>query len=190
MLSGFEKGNIWLDNIDSPPLSVLFPTVLSKAWLTKSLYNELWVYIYSKGWGDPWHSPLWQFIYPHDSSSTLWLLHPTIDTWTSTWQGVTLQCTCVHVRQNGLSKPCKISLTLGLLWWDQLFDMLVMVKVVSWCQAWSSVMVCTRSMVTSCWSKLLPPLHLGALVWILHPTSLLACTWSSWVRMNRQHTDA
>ena len=32
------------------------------------------------------------------------------------------------MRQNGLSKPCKTSLTLGLLWWDQLFDILVMVE--------------------------------------------------------------
>ena len=63
--------------------------LLSKAWLTKILYNELWGTIYSKGWGGPWHSPLWLFIYPHDSSSTLWLLHPTIDAWTSTWQDVT-----------------------------------------------------------------------------------------------------
>ena len=28
-----------------------------------------------------------------------------------------------------------------------------------WCQSWSSVMVCMRSMVTSCWSEILPPLH-------------------------------
>ncbi len=102
--------------------------VVSETWLTKNLYNELWGTIYSKGWGDPWHSPLRLFIYPRDSSTTLWLLHSTINTWTSTWQDVTSQCTCAHVRQNGLSKPYKTSLTLGLLWWDQLFDMLVMVE--------------------------------------------------------------
>ena len=56
-------------------VQALSKIVLSEAWLTKSLYNELWRTIYSKGWGDPWHSPLWQFNYPHDSSPTLWLLH-------------------------------------------------------------------------------------------------------------------
>ena len=62
---------------------------LSEAWPSKSFYNELWGTIYSKEWGGAWHSPLWHFIYPHHSSSTLWLLHPTIDTWTSTWQDIT-----------------------------------------------------------------------------------------------------
>ena len=33
-----------------------------------------------------------------------------------------------HVRQNGLSKPSKTSLTLKPLWWDQLYDILVMVE--------------------------------------------------------------
>jgi len=51
-------------------------TVLVESWLKKILYNELWGTIYSKGLGDTWHSPLWPFNYPHDSSSTLWLLHP------------------------------------------------------------------------------------------------------------------
>ena len=78
---------------------------------------------------------------------------------TYTWHDSTLQYTCTHVRQHGLSKPCKTSLTLGLLWWDQLFDMLVMVKLVSWCQAWSYVMVCMHIMVTSCWSECLPLLQ-------------------------------
>jgi len=36
-------------------------------------------------------------------------------------------CTCTHVRKNGLSKPWKTSLTLRPLWWDQLFDILMMV---------------------------------------------------------------
>ena len=62
-------------------VQALSKIVLSETWLTKILYNELWGTIYSKGWGDPWHSPLWQFNYPHDSSPTLRLLHPTIDTW-------------------------------------------------------------------------------------------------------------
>jgi len=79
---------------------------------------------------------------------------------TYTWHDSTLQCTCTHVRQHGFSKPCKTSLTLGALWWYQLFDMLVMAKLVSWCQAWSFVMVCMHLMVTSCWRKLLPPLQL------------------------------
>ena len=29
----------------------------------------------------------------------------------------------------------------------------------------------------------------GALVWLLHPTCMLTCAWSSWVWMNRQHID-
>ena len=70
-------------------IQALSNIVLSEAWLKKSLYNELWGSIYRKRWGDPWHSPLWLFIYPHDSSSTLWLLHPNIKTWTSTWQDIT-----------------------------------------------------------------------------------------------------
>ena len=53
--------------------------VLSEAWLTESPYNELCVSIYSKEWGDPSHPPLSPFNYPHDSSPTLSLLHPTID---------------------------------------------------------------------------------------------------------------
>ena len=76
-----------------------------------------WVmrFYYSKWWGHPWHSPLWHFIYTHDSSSTLWLLHQTIETWTSSSHDVTLQCTCAHVRQIGLIKPWKKSLAVGVL---------------------------------------------------------------------------
>lgn len=62
-------------------VQAFFKIVLVEAWMAKIPYNELWGTIYSKGWGDPWHYPLWQFNYPHDSSRTLWLLHPTIDTW-------------------------------------------------------------------------------------------------------------
>ena len=72
---------------------------------------------------------------------------------TYTWHDSRLQCTYTHVRQHGLRNPCKTSLTLSSLWWDQLFDMLVMVKVVSLCQAWSSMMVCMCVMVTSCWRE-------------------------------------
>ena len=56
-------------------VQAFFKIVLVEAWLTKSLYNELWGTIYSKGRGDPCHSPLWPFNYPHDSSPTVWLLH-------------------------------------------------------------------------------------------------------------------
>jgi len=79
-------------------VQALSKILLLEAWLTKSLYNELWGTIYSKVLGDPWHSPLWPLIYPHDSSTTLWLLHSTIDTWTSTWQDVTYN---LHMH------PCK-----------------------------------------------------------------------------------
>ena len=62
-------------------VQVLSKIVLSEDWLTKGLYNELWGTMYRKGWGDPWHSPLWPFNYPHDSSPSLWPLHLTMDTW-------------------------------------------------------------------------------------------------------------
>ena len=62
-------------------VQALSKIVLLEDWLTKSLYNELWGTIYSKGWGDPRHSPFWQFNYPPNSSPTLRLLHLTIDTW-------------------------------------------------------------------------------------------------------------
>jgi len=29
-----------------------------------------------------------------------------------------------------------------------------------------------------------------ALVWLLHPTRLLTCAWSSWVWLNQKHIDA
>lgn len=140
-------------------VQAFFKIVLVEAWLTKSLYNELWGTIYCKGWGNPWHSPFvavqlpsWLFTYSMTVTSNHWHLN-------YTWHDSTLQCTCTHVRKHGLSKPCKTSMALGSLWWDQLFDMLVMVNVVSWCQAWSSMMVCMHLMVTSYWSELLPPLQ-------------------------------
>ena len=133
--------------------------LLSEAWLTKNLYNELWGTIYSKGWGDPWHSPLWQFKYPHDSSPTLWLLHPTIDIW------LTLDMT-QHYKAHVLMWDNMAWASLARHHWHSVrcdetnsFDMFVMVKVVSWWQAWSSVMVCMHLMVTSCWSELLHSLQ-------------------------------
>ena len=83
-------------------------------------------YINNKGWGDPWHSPLWLFTYPHNSSTTLWLLHSTIELGLPLCKMLHTIYTCTHVRQNGLRKPCK-TLRLRQLREDQLFDILMMV---------------------------------------------------------------
>lgn len=165
-------------------VQVFFKIVLVVGWLTKSLYNELWGTIYNKGWGDPWHSPLWQFNYPHDCSTTLMTVHLPYDYYIQllrldlhlTWLNITMHmysCETIWLDQD-------ITDTWSAAW-DQLFDMLVMVKVVSRCQAWSSVMMCMHLMVTSRWSKLLPPLQ--PVHWFnpFHPTCLLTCTWSSWI---------
>lgn len=76
-----------------------------------------------------------------------------------------------HARQCWHSDRCGETNSLTCLWWS---------KVMSWCQAWLSVMLSVHSMVTSCWSELLPSLHSGALIWLLCPTCLIACAWSSW----------
>ncbi len=72
-----------------------------------------------------------------------------------------------HARHHWHSDCCGETNYFTCLWWS---------KAMSWCQAWLSM----RSMVTSCWSELLPLLHPGALIWILCPTRLIACTWMSW----------
>ena len=48
---------------------------LAKSLVPKSLFYVLRGPIYNKGWGDPWHSFLWLFDYPHDSSTSLQVTH-------------------------------------------------------------------------------------------------------------------
>ena len=55
-----------LHNTPKPSLSLS----LAKSLAPKSLFYELWGSIYKKGWGDPQHSPLWLFDFPHDSSTS------------------------------------------------------------------------------------------------------------------------
>ena len=165
--------------------------LLLEAWLTKIPYNELWDSIYSKVWGDPWHSPFWLFIYPHESSPTTWLLHPNINTWTFTVPDITLQCTCTHVGWNRLKQAMQdITKTQTYVGWPTLrrphggwpWRTDAKLSGLWWCpstQWWHPVE-----------SELLPPLHLGTLIWLLYPTRSIACTWSSRVRPNRQHTNA
>ena len=43
---------------------------LAKSLAPKTLFYELWGSIYNKWWGDTWHSPLWLFDFPHDSSTS------------------------------------------------------------------------------------------------------------------------
>ncbi len=70
-----------------------------------------------------------------------------------------------------------------------------MVKVVSWCQAYSVVMVCMHLMVTSCWSDLFPrlqPMH-----WFVpfiqlicyHVHGHLRCSWTGNTLMHSFRVD-
>lgn len=69
--------------------------------------------------------------------------------------------------------------------------MILMVKVVSWCQGWSSVMVCMHLMATSCWRKLLPPSQL--VHWFI-PFIQLVCwhvpslIWYGWTNNTLMHS--
>ena len=165
--------------------------LLLEAWLTKIIYNELWGTIYSKGWGETWHSPLWLFTYPHDSSTTLFVLHSTINTWTSTLQDVTYNLHMYPCETKWLEQAMqditktqivvgrttlwhshddqwwKIDAKLGRLWW----------------------FICTQ------WwhaaeRELLPRLHPGTLIWLPCPTHLITCASSSWVKLDQKHTDS
>ena len=53
-------------NTPKPYLSLSLAKILAP----KSILYDLWGSIYNNGWGDPWHSPLWLFDFPHDSSTS------------------------------------------------------------------------------------------------------------------------
>ena len=170
-------------------VQALSKIVLSEAWLTKSLYNELWGTIYSKGWGGPLHSPLWQFNYPHDSSPTLWLLHLTINTWLThdmtqhynahvlMWDNMAWAGLARHHLHSVYYDETN-SLTC-LWWWRWWVD--VKLGCPWWCACTSWWHLAEVNSFLCCNSALVRPLH---------PTCLLTCTWSSWVWLNRKHTNA
>ena len=157
--------------------------------MTKIPFNELWGAIYSKGWGDLWHSPC-------DKSTTLMTLHLLYDCYIQlltfylhlTWINITMRmysCETTWLEkalqditntQSAVMRPT--------LWHDgdgkggELMPSLVIYDGVH----------APHGDILLKWT--LSSIATSALVQALHPARILTCTWSSWARLNQQHTDA
>jgi len=161
-------------------LQAFFKQCLAKRLAPKILYYVLWGSIYSKGWGDPWHSPLtlglpsWLFKSHSDCS------HSTSDTWNFTYNMFTIiyifhmyPCETKYARDNLIRKNTMTPSFGERLTQQHQLDASrsctdVKLGIVLWCPQTAWCCLVER--------KLLPPWNPSMCSWNMCPSRPEACT--------------